>query len=207
MQLRWKLGLTSKEYVSQKVWQSARLDRCPKHPSGGCGFRNVGTYARLDPPGTRIPRWYCPKGQQTFSLLADCFAARFPGALRDFEHVVDEVEQVGSVETAAHIVRGHDVQLPGAIRWTRQRLNAVTATLVTIIGLMPERFEGCQPTLASFRQTLGVKIVLPALREIAADHLQELPPPVGFAARSQNALPPKKRSQQSTGADPPRSNR
>jgi len=206
VQLRWKLGLTSKEYVSQEAWQSARLDRCPRHPSGGCSFRNVGTYARLDPPGTRIPRWYCPEGQQSFSLLADCFAARFPGTLHDFEHVVDEIEQVGAVETAAHMVRGHDVELPGAIRWTRRRLNVVHATLVTLIGLMPERFEGCQPTLASFRQTLSVEIVLPALREIAADHLQALPPPVGFAPRSQNALPPKKRSQQSTGADPPPSN-
>jgi hypothetical protein len=207
VQLRWKLGLTSKEYVSQKAWQSASLDRCPRHPRGGCGLCDIGTYVRLDPPGTRIPRWYCPTGQQTFSLLADCFAARFPGTLYDIEHVVDEVEQVGSVETGARLVRGHDVQLPGAIRWTRRRLNAVHATLVALIGVIPERLEGCEPTLAFFRQALGVELVLPVLREIGAEHLQALPPPVGFNPRPRPTRQRKKRSQQSTGADPPRSNR
>ncbi len=207
VQLRWKLGLTSKEYVNKQAWQSARLDRCPRHPRGGCGFRYIGTYARLDPPGTRIPRWYCPTEQQTFSLLADCFAARLPGALCDIEYVVDEIERVGGVETAAHLLRGHDVLLPGAIRWTRRRLNAVRATLVTLIGLMPECFEGCQPTLASFRLALGVELVLPALREIAADHLQVLPPPVGLAPRPRHTRQRKKPSQQSTGPDPPHANR
>lgn len=203
VQLRWILGLTGEEYVNQQAWQLASLERCSRHPKGGCGFHGIGTYARLDPPGTRIPRWYCPTERQTFSLLADCFAARFPGTLHDIEYVVDEVEQATSVEVAADIVRGHDVLLPGAIRWTRRRLNAVRATLVTLIGLMPECFEGCEPTLSSFRLALGVEFVLPALRAIAADHLQVLAPPVGFSPRPRQTRHRKKPSQQSTGPDPP----
>ena len=207
VQLRWKLGLTSEEYVNQQAWHSARLNRCPLHPKGGCGFHRLGTYGRVEPAGARVPRWYCPKGKQTFSLLADCFAARLPGSLRDIEVVVDEVERLGALEVAAHVVRGHDVMLPGAIRWTRRRLNAVRATLVTLIGLMPERFMRCQPTLASFRHALGVELVLPALREIAVDHLAALPPPVGFAPRRRRVLRRRKRSQHFTGPDPPRRTR
>lgn len=207
VQLAWNLGLTSEEYVNQQAWHSARLDVCPRHPRGGCGFRNAGTYGRLDPPGTRIPRWHCPTAQQTFSLLADCFAARFPGTLRKLEDVVEEVKRSGCVELAARIVRGHDVVLPSAIRWTRRRLNAVRAVLVALIGLMPERFAGCEPTLAAFRQVLGVELVLPALREIAADHLQALPPPVGFARRPQRRLQRRERCQHSAGPDPPRARR
>lgn len=204
VQLRWKTGLTSEEYVTQKAWRSARLDRCPSHPRGGCGFRYVGTYARLDPVGCRVPRWHCPKKKQTFSLLADCLAARVPGTLCDLEQVVNEVERIGAVETAARIVRGQDVLLPGAVRWTRRRLNAVRATLVTLSGLMPEQFMHCQPTLASFREALGVELVLPALRELASDHLQGLPPPLGFSTRPRVRRAARRRLPHSTGSDPPR---
>ena len=207
MQLRWHTGFTSEEYVTRKAWRSARLDRCPLHPKGGCGFRYVGTYPRLEPVGCRVPRWYCPKKKRTFSLLADCLAARFPGTLCDIERVVDEVERVGAVETAAHIVRGHDVLLPGAIRWVRRRVNAVRATLVTLIGLMPETFAPCQPTLASFRHALDVELVLPALREIASDHLQSLPAPVGLSPRPRVPRRARRRLQHSTGSDPPRRKR
>ena len=207
MQLRWNLGLTSEEYVSQQAWRSARLKRCPRHPKGGCGFHFLGTYERLEPAGALVPRWYCPKAKQTFSLLADCFAARFPGTLIDIEHVVDEVEQLGAVEAAAHVLRGHDVHLPGAIRWTRRRLSAVHAALTSLIGLMPDRFLGCQPTLASFRRALGVEFVLPALRAVAADFLAELPPPLGFGPRRRRLPTRWRRSAHSTGPDPPRRSR
>ena len=182
------------------------MDRCPLHPKGGCGFRYVGTYARK-PSGTRVPRWHCPKGKQTFSLLADCLAARFPDTLRDIEQVVDEVELLGSVEAAAHTMRGPDVLLPGAIRWVRRRLNAVRATLIPLIGLMPKRFSTCQPTLGSFRETLGVELVLPALRQIVTDQLQAFPPPVGFSTRPKAVRWSKRRAPHSTGPDPPRKNR
>jgi hypothetical protein len=203
VQLRWKLGLTSEEYVTQQAWHSARLDKCPLHPKGGCGFHRLGTYERLDPAGAYVPRWYCPTAKRTFSLLADCLAARLPGSLRDVEGVVSEVERLDAVEAAAHLVRGHDVELPGAIRWTRRRVNAVRAALSAVSGLMHERFGHCQPTLASFRQTLGVELVLPALRNIAADHLATLPPPLGFAPPSRRAFRGSKRAQHFKGSDPP----
>jgi len=99
------------------------------------------------------------------------------------------------------------VQLPGAIRWVRRRLNIVRGILVTMIGLMPKRFGGCQPTLASFRHALGADSVLLALREIAKDHLQVLPAPVGFAPRSKHTQKHKSDDQQSKGPDPPPANR
>ena len=105
MQFRYKTGLTSEEYVNQQAWRLASLERCPIHPRGGCGFSSHGTYERDEPLGTRIPRWYCPEGKTTFSLLADCFASRLPGTLQDVEEVVAEVEvaevEISEVEEAA----------------------------------------------------------------------------------------------------------
>jgi hypothetical protein len=81
------------------------------------------------------------------------------------------------------------------VRWTRRRLRYVRRLLTTLIGLMPQRFAGCQPTLASFRETLGRSGVLVALRAVAADHLAQLAVPVGFGGAA--------RLQQRTGPDPP----
>ena len=206
MQLRYKTGLTSEEYVSQQAWRNARLERCPLHPAGGCGFAKHGTYPRVEPPGALVPRWYCPDGKQTFSLLADCFASHLSGSLRGIEDVVNEVEELGAVEVTAHVVRGCDVLLPGAIRWVRRRLTHVRTTLVILIGLMPEVFADCEATLASFRQALKVTFVLPALREVAADHLASLPPPVGLGPRRQHRGRCKK-LQQEMGPDPPKKKR
>jgi hypothetical protein len=205
VQLRFHTGLTSEDYVSQRAWRLATLPHCPLHPKGGCGFARHGVYARLTPPGARVARWYCPRAHCTFSLLPDSLAARWSADLREVEHVVDTVEQLGSVEAAAHLVRDHDVLLPSAIRWTRRRLNAVRALLVTLVGLLPEHFSGCQPTLGDFRRALGVELVLPALRPIAAPHLQALPAPLGFSARSSRRSSRPSRRQHATGPDPPRS--
>ena len=76
MQLRHDCQLTSEEYVKQEAWKSASLQRCPKHPAGGCGFARHTAYARVEPPGMHIARWYCPEAHVTFSLLPDCLASR-----------------------------------------------------------------------------------------------------------------------------------
>ena len=47
-----------------------------------------GTYGRRTPVGMRIARYYCPTAHETFSLLPDCLASHFPGALDPIEHVV-----------------------------------------------------------------------------------------------------------------------
>ena len=113
MQLRFKTALNSWEYVSQQAWRGVSLERCPLHPNGGCSFARHGTYARVEPPGTRIPRWYCPEGHCTFSLLADCFASRLSGSLTELERVVVEAEQAKSLEAAADCLRTDDISLPG----------------------------------------------------------------------------------------------
>jgi hypothetical protein len=182
VQLRFKTTLNSREYVTKQAWRDAALERCPLHPNGGCSFARHGTYGRVEPPGTRIPRWYCPEGHRTFSLLADCFASRLPGSLSDLERVVLEVEQATSLEAAADGLRTDDISLPGAIRWTRRRVQGVHAILRILLALIPEYLCGCSPTLTALRQWLGVEWVLPRVREMAAVYLGVLPSPVGFAS-------------------------
>ena len=128
MQLRFETNFTSNEYVNHQAWKDATLACCPLHPGGGCSFARHGTYERVNPPGARIPRWYCPEGRRTFSLLADCFAARLTGSLQEVEAVVVAVEQASSQEAAADALRP-DIELPGALRWARRRLKAVSAVL------------------------------------------------------------------------------
>jgi len=117
------------------------LEHCPLHPAGGCSFARHGTYPRVNPLGTRIPRWYCPEGHCTFSLLADCFAARLSGSLQELEEVVVAVEQAASREAAADYLRT-DIELPGALRWIRRRLQAVHTALILILGLFPDLLAG-----------------------------------------------------------------
>ena len=182
MQLRFKTTLSCRDYVKERAWCDAALERCPLHPDGGCSFARHGTYERVEPPGTRIPRWYCPEGHCTFSLLADCFAARLPGSLSDVERVVSGVEQATSLQAAADGLRTDDVSLPGAIRWTRRRVQQVHAVLAMLLALIPECFCGCQPTVTALRQGLGIEWVLPWVRDMAAVDLGVLPSPVGFAS-------------------------
>ena len=202
VQLRFKTNLTSEEYVNQQAWQDATLVCCPLHPQGGCSFARHGTYERVNPPGTQIPRWYCSESHRTFSLLADCFAARFSGTLCEVETAVVEVERARSLEAAADQLR-LDIELPGAIRWTRRRVKAVHACLTILLGLLPELFVGCQPTFSAFSQWLRVDFILPALREIAALHLGYLPPPLGFKPPACSGGEAKRPIQQQTGPDPP----
>jgi hypothetical protein len=179
VQLRFKTNLTSREYVNQKAWRDATLERCPIHTHGKCSFSRHGTYERVEPPGTRISRWCCPQAHRTFSLLPDCLAARLSGSLHEVEAVVVAVEQAKTLEAAADRLRP-DIELPGAIRWTRRHVRYVQASLTILVGLLPELFAGCPPNLSAFCHWLQVAIVLPTLREIAAVHLGFLPPPLGF---------------------------
>jgi hypothetical protein len=203
VQLRLATPYTSTEYVTQQAWRDASLERCPLHPHGGCSFARHGTYERVKPPGTRIPRWYCPEGHCTFSLLADCFAARLSGTLCEVEAVVEQVEQARSLEAAAEGLRP-EIELPGILRWMRRRVQSVRLVFTLLKGLMPEWFLPCEPTLFSFRQELALCWVLPALREIAAIHLPVLPPPLGFRPRPPLTGESKSLNQQRTGPDPPK---
>ena len=138
VQLRDPRSLTSEAYVAERAWQKARLLHCPRHPRGGCRFARHGTYPRTTPTGMRITRYYCPTAQETFSLLPDCLASRFPGDLDALERVVAHVDAARSIEAAADVLRP-DIVLPSAVRWVRRRLTLVRATLIAVVTLLPDR--------------------------------------------------------------------
>lgn len=202
MQLRLSTGLASEEYVVQRGWEQARLDRCPDHPRGGCGFRRHGTYGRVRPAGCRVARWYCPRGRRTFSLLPDALSSRLSGPLEEVEEAVLAVEEAGGLEAAADRVRPR-IGLVGAVRWLGRRRRLVRAGLTALIGLLPELLAGFEPTTHSFRANLGVEPVLPALRDVAADHLHVLPPPLGFGPRPVRRWNRRSGLQHEPGPDPP----
>jgi hypothetical protein len=149
-----------------------------------------------------VPRWYCPEGHCTFSLLADCFAARLPGSLTELEQVVVEAEQAASLEAAANRVRTDDIALPGALRWTRRRLRQVHSILEILIALIPQLW-GCQPTVCALRRWLQGDSVLPQLRELAGAYLHRLPPPLGFACAWPRGGADGDPIQHDKGPDPP----
>jgi len=100
VQLRHTCSLSGEAYVARRAWRDASLAACPRHPRGGCGLVRHGTYGRRTPVGMRIARYYCPTAHETFSLLPDCLASRFPGALDPIEQVVATVETARSVAAA-----------------------------------------------------------------------------------------------------------
>lgn len=202
MQLRYETGLTSEEYVNRQAWREASLPHCPNHPLGGCSFRRNGTYRRKQPVGTKIARWYCPDSHTTFSLLPDCLAARLPGTLDALEQAVAVAEQAPSLEAAADVLRP-DIELPGALRWLRRRIDLVHRCLIRMLGLRPDRFVGCATTVTHFRARLGHDAMLMALRGLAVPVLSELPTPVGFSAPVNAGGDPIPTVQQPMGPDPP----
>jgi hypothetical protein len=204
VQLRFETGLTGAEYVTRRAWEQATLSCCPLHPRGGCGLARHTAYQRKTPPGTWIARWYCRLGHCTFSLLPDHLAARFPGELVTLEQTVLAVAQARSVEAAADAVRPDDITLPSAVRWIRRRLRLVSAVLVTVIGLLPERLCGCAAQLLAVGARLECNPVLPALRAVAAAHLGALPRPLGFHHRGGRGGDRRRGFQHDLGPDPPR---
>ena len=180
MQLRYHSGLTGEQYVNAEAWCTARLERCPNHPHGGCSLARHGTYSRKTPVGTRIARWYCSESHTTFSLLPDCLAARLPGTLAELEAVVAAVEQTPSLISAADQLRPDETELPGVLRWLRRRVRLVHNALRHVLGLLPDQFAGCRPDVAAFRQRLDTTTALLELREVTAPWLSTLPAPLGF---------------------------
>jgi len=187
VQMFWKCPLTDERYVTQRAWEGAILDGCPFHPEGGCGLEKLGSYERIEPPGARIPRWWCPKQRESISLLPSFLAARLRGTLAAVERVVATVEAAGGVSAAVDAVHPPDAEEPiglaGALRSIRRRVRAVRAALLAVATLPPDRFPGVPPTLAAFREALGGDGVLVRLRELAQRHLGALPTPLGFRAR------------------------
>jgi hypothetical protein len=182
VQLRHETPLTSEAYLAEHAWVKARLAVCPRHPRGGCGFARHGTYPRKTPAGMQIARYYCPTAHETFSLLPDCLASRFPSDLDDLERVVTHVGAARGIEAAADTLRP-DIDLPSAVRWIRRRLTLVRAALVILAGVLPGLLVR-DASLVALAGTWGTDRVLVTLRGRVASHLAVLPPPLGFGPRS-----------------------
>jgi hypothetical protein len=202
VQLRYTTELTDEEYVTQSAWEDASLPCCPLHPEGGCGFARHGTYSRVEPPGTKVARWYCSLGHCTFSLLPDCLAARLCGSLDEVEAAVERTERASSQEVSADLLRP-DIELPGGLRWIRHRTTPIHHALNTLKGLLPETFAALPPTVTAFREALGVDQLLPTLREIAEPYLHQLPPPLGFRPPLRAGGDFRSAFQHPPGRDPP----
>lgn len=180
MQIRYPINLTVEEYIEQKAWEQAELNRCPFHPGGGCGYAKHGTYPRKIPDHCLVVRYYCPEAHQSISLLPDFFASRLPGTLDEVEHAVNIAEASSSQEEAAFTLRP-EISLPSSLRWLRRRLKYVDEILTILTGLL---LTECSPELNSYRNTYKTKKVLTGLRAIAGEYLQSLPPIIGFGPRS-----------------------
>jgi hypothetical protein len=149
----------------------------------------------------RVARWYCPQGRMSFSLLPDCLCSRLRGSLDEAERVVVMSEAMG-VEAAAQAIRVDEIELPGVLRWLGRRRRGVRAAVLALVTAMPGRL-GTVAEVRAVRSVLGTERALVALREIGADRLHVLAPPVGFG-------PPRVRRRQcgggvqhETGPDPP----
>ena len=216
VQLRFDTGLAGEQYVTRELWRQARLERCPLHPRGGCGFSRHGTYERKSPAGTYIARWYCRLGHQTFSLLPDHLAARFPGTLAEIERVVAAAERASSVQACADALRPVTISLPSAMRWVRRRLAPVHALLPIVVAMVPQHLQGCTPTIEAFHERLVVGSAagsltasapgsaLVRLRDLLSVHLPALAYPLGFRHRGPGAGEHQGGLQQHKGPDPPR---
>jgi hypothetical protein len=200
VQLRHHTTLTSEQYVTQKAWRQASLERCPRHPRGGCEFGRHGTYPRVKPAGMRVARWYCRDAGMTFSLLPDCLSARLVGSLDEAEEAVLAAERLG-VEAASQDLRP-EIELPGVMRWVRRRRVGVRAALLALITALPGRL-GTVAEVGAVRVVLGTEHALVALREIGAAHLHSLPDPLGFCRFRSRGAKREARLQHETGPDPP----
>jgi len=148
----------------------------------------------------RIGRYYCPTAHETFSLLPDGLASRFPGDLDDLERVVAHVDAASSIEAAADVLRP-DIVLPSAVRWVRRRLTLVRATLLAVVTLLPDLFGG-DAHLGAVRVALGTDHALVTLRAGAAALLPALPRPLGFVPHARPPRAPGPTRPHAMGADP-----
>ena len=147
----------------------------------------------------RITRYYCPTAHETFSLLPDCLASRFPGDLDALERVVAQVDAARSIEAAADVLRP-DIVLPSAVRWVRRRLTLIRATLLAVVTLLPDLLGG-DARLRAVRAALATDHALVTLRAQAAPLLSALPRPLGFGPRLGSRRAPSRRRQHDLGAD------
>lgn len=203
MQFRFAIDLTAEEYVRKEAWKDIIISKCPIHPGRGCKVSSHGTYDRVEPVGSKIPRFFCHSETRTCSLLGDCFSSRLPGTLIDVETVVSMVEEAIARDTAQSVQRPLDEKISFAsldiatvagelnveqrlfdlaidFRWLNRRVEYVRNNLTAMVALFPQRFKDCLPSLSSFRRVLEQEPVLIQLRTIAEEKLHQTPRPLGL---------------------------
>ena len=141
-----------------------------------------GTYMRKTPLVMHVARFYCPACHTSFGILPDFAAARRPGSLQEIEDGMAAVAVCGSLWAAARQLRPdrYPEGMPNAVRGLRCAFAAVTAFLAAAVTMRPDLFRGCPTELLAMRAALGTETLLTDLRREMAEHLQLLPPPVGF---------------------------
>lgn len=151
-------------------------------------------------------RWYCPVAHETFSLLPDFAAARLSDTLEGIESAVlqfdDERRSGATVYEAAQRLRP-DIELQGALRWTRRRLRWVHAALTLLMGCTAERLVQVELKIRAIRRVLGCQHVLLEVRTLAAPQLRYAPTPVGLAPPNPVRKSAGHRVQHKAGPDPP----
>jgi hypothetical protein len=149
----------------------------------------------------QVSRWYCRDSHQTFSLLPDCMSSRLTGSLDEVEQVVVTVEESPSIEAAAGKLRP-DIDLPGAVRWVRRRLQGIRASLLILLTVLPGRL-GTSAQIVDVRKVLQTERCLVSLREVGSEHLSSLPRPLGFRPWRERTFEGERPVQHKTGPDPP----
>jgi hypothetical protein len=207
VQLRLATEQTFEQYVTQRGWETATLSACPLCEPGTCHLQRLGTYMRKVPSVAYVTRYVCREQHTSFGLLPDFYASRMPGTLDMIEEAAVKAEDAPSLEKVADQVRPADasdaVTLGAALVWLRRRVLMALGTLMTVKGLMPERFGDVPPRVSAFRRRLGTVRVLVALREICAPYLHRLSAPLGLVPRPQGERPCVRARPQRPGPDPP----
>ena len=104
-----------------------------------------------------------------------------PGTLAQMEGVAAELERDGTDLQEVRKVHGNRYIDDSSVwRWARRRQRHVQAFLTLVIGLFPQRFKGCQPTLESVRGRLRGDCFLVSARTLCGEYMQSLPMPVGL---------------------------
>ena len=193
VQIIFKTDLSAEKYVSTTAWVDAKLEVCPKHPDGGCGYHRNGTYRRQAPRGIKgdfkVARYYCRKSQTTFSLLPQFMAAQTPGTLDEIENVAAARASDASFDAVEQQVRPeYTIDRSASQHWMKRRCEWVEGFLKTFCTLLPDFFPDLTGTdqfqIRKVRQVMGTDSVLVALRLHGSAHLQLLNAPVGLRCRS-----------------------
>lgn len=128
-------------------------------------------------------------------------AAGLTGSLDEVEEVVVTVEESRSLEAAASVLRP-DIELAGAMRWTRRRTVGVRVGLLAILTLMP-LWLGTEGSVREIEGILRTERALVEMREIGDLYLRRLPRPLGFGPAARRGNGQQGRQQHKKGPDPP----